>query len=667
MSSRVCLPPSPSWFGAHLAGWSAGGALFAYAANHLVVVLRPGSRRVVACLGGRARGPGGQQKVTALAFLAQPGAESLLATGAADGTLTLWDVLAGEALHTCRPAAAAVLALATAAGHPGLVYAGDKGGGLWRGSVAAGRAARAGPAGGPGPAIGAAALCDRGRALAAGRDDGSVLLVDTGSGAAVGRLGGHKGDVQSCAWHPDAEGLLLTSSRDRLVRAWRVERGAADPAGPREATLLFTLESPPVPAALAKRSWLTAAWAPRRLWPKGKLLALSSTEKGDLLEWTVAAGAESRFRRVGGRHTRPVFGIGFQPGGELLATFGMDRKVQFSRAGPGSCFGEAHWELDSLGAYPYCVDVNPAVPEVIAAGCGDKTIRVWSSDQAAEKDRLLWEGLRGKVHHVAWHPANPAVLAYATDEGEVGLIDAPKETVSTSARVHRGAVTSLGWCTRPDEEGSPERYLLSAGLDGKVFMYPGDQRWAKGGGGAMRELRVPLASTEGVTCCAWHDGAQVLVTGHARGSVAVSRFADSTWGAVLQEVCAVRHHAKLVLRVACEPLEAPGPLLASCSQDKTVAVYRLEGDADLALVSKDKNRQSASCLAWSPSARGRLAYGVSDRVHTVQVQVGGAGAATERRDVSHTRGIRGVAWDRKADGNLFTAAEDQSVRLTFVL
>ena len=70
-----------------------------------------------------------------------------------------------------------------------------------------------------------------------------------------------------------------------------------------------------------------------------------------------------------------------------------------------------------------------------------------------------------------------------------------------------------------------------------------------------------------------------------------------------------------------------------------------------------------------PRGRRRVAGPppICGQTFPVERSTRGAGAATERRDVSHTRGIRGVAWDRKADGNLFTAAEDQSVRLTFVL
>eukprot|EP00887_Chlorella_sp_A99_P005222 scaffold1.g5222.t1 len=222
---RVLLPPSPNWFGAHLADLAPAHGLYAYAGQNSVVLVDTSSYAVQAVL------PAHFQRVTALAFARLADGQLALVTGAADRMLRLWSVQARKCLRTLSKRPADASAIATAGGG-GTALVGDRTGGLFAWDLASTKAARLSGASrqgvgvtalAPGPSAASAGL------VAVGWADGWVTVVDWRRDAVVQRLRGHRGDVHSVRWaaFPSStaqqhRGPALLETASMLVPAPRV-------------------------------------------------------------------------------------------------------------------------------------------------------------------------------------------------------------------------------------------------------------------------------------------------------------------------------------------------------------------------------------------------------------------------------------------------------------
>jgi WD40 repeat protein len=140
---------------------------------------------------------GHQGSVTDLAFSVGPGGAGggvtspLLASAGADGTVRLWDVAAGRALHVLR-------------GHEGQVVA--------------------------------AAFSPDGKLLASGGFDGQIILWDVSTGKARARLRGNQVRIASLCFSPDG----------RVLASWQVSAKSPGPTG--DPTVLWDLTGRAGPA-----------------------------------------------------------------------------------------------------------------------------------------------------------------------------------------------------------------------------------------------------------------------------------------------------------------------------------------------------------------------------------------------------------------------------------
>ncbi|KAK9840649.1 hypothetical protein WJX81_006905 [Elliptochloris bilobata] len=108
----VLLPPSPNWYGAHIADWACDGSLYAFAARNVIVLVQPAAHACIAVLSSHT------SRVTVVAFV--PCAADVrdsalrLVSAAADCCVRVWDCRACKCLRAARglpaePSAAAVL------------------------------------------------------------------------------------------------------------------------------------------------------------------------------------------------------------------------------------------------------------------------------------------------------------------------------------------------------------------------------------------------------------------------------------------------------------------------------------------------------------------------------------------------------------------------------
>ena len=136
-----------------------------------------------------------------------------------------------------------------------------------------------------------------GNMLASGGDNGIFKLWDVATGASTATLSGHTGHVRSVAFSPDG-GIVASVSRDQTVRLWDVATGSN-----------------------TRTLWghtgnvNTVAFS-----PDGNMLASGASDHTIRL-WDVATGATITTLS---RHTDHVHSVAFSPDGNMLASGAKD-------------------------------------------------------------------------------------------------------------------------------------------------------------------------------------------------------------------------------------------------------------------------------------------------------------------------------------------------------
>ena len=194
--------------------------------------------------------------------------------------------------------------------------------------------------------------------------------------------------------------------------------------------------------------------------------------------------------------------------------------------------------VPTLGGYPYDMECCGMDPYRVAIALGDQTIRVWSTDSAKHPFQcsLLWKGLQAKVVCVRWHPLLEGKVAFAVDDGRVGLYDCLSEKYRILPGRHAGTIYQLAWWVgslagpgaveEPAASGQEAMgcVLFSCGKDGVILGREAVWGWGgtegQGEGGAVRLVPLLLRAA-----------ARQAGTGAGAGAVAkVSEFGVSPDG-----------------------------------------------------------------------------------------------------------------------------------------
>lgn len=344
-------------------------------ASGLVAAAEHGGAVTVFALGGAATQTrtlaAHRADATAVAF--SPDGE-LLATGARDGTLALWNPSSG---------------------------------------------AQVGKLGGHNAAILDLAFAPDGHLLASAAADGSVRLWSPTERTMVAGLAGHRAAVTSLAFAPDGA-MVYGAAADGSVRAWFVADGQPALAfdGHERGATFAAVTSPGLVVTAGAdghlRSWRLGG-ARALLAPAELTGAIAFSPDGAV----VAAGAVDhrvhRFRLETGQplpalagHTADVGGIAFSPDGALIATAGDDGSARLWRTADGQ-------PLSSLLGHKGPVEAVAFAPGgiIVATAGDDHTVRLWSS-QGGQTLGVLAEH-KDRVVDVAFSPDGKRLAAVGWD------------------------------------------------------------------------------------------------------------------------------------------------------------------------------------------------------------------------------------------------------------
>jgi WD40 repeat protein len=347
----------------------------------------------------------------------------LLATGAGDGAIRLWDLATGRLVRRFD-LGAMIVGSAVALSPDGKTLAapayGKKVGareevGLW--DAATGNELRRMET--PPDAVCAClAFSQDGKALAAGEwKSGKVRLWDAGTGKEVRAWKGHDGGVTLVAFSADGK-RLLTSAHDRTIRLWDAASGteAWSFTLPRRGDRGIDLDN--------YLNYFRCA----ALSPDGKVLAAASETTTRL--WDVTTGKELHVLKWESQHTY-VGAVAFSPDGKTLLTGSGDGRIHVWDIATGKMVRELPGRQGGIAGLYFTPDGKR-----IVSGGDDKTIRV--RDAATGKELHAFLGHQGQVASLAYSP-DGKLLATAGEDGTVRLWSETKEvrrlTVEWAAEV----------------------------------------------------------------------------------------------------------------------------------------------------------------------------------------------------------------------------------------
>ena len=328
---------------------------------------------------------------------------TLLASGASNGTISVWDVETGEKVETL-------------AGHGGIISLSFSPDGtllawssfgsssrvfLWdvetreRVEVLAGHTAT----------VHSIAFSPDGTLLAAGTGDGRVFLWDVAAGERVKSLVGHTDGVESLSFAPDGSRLASASS-DGAVKVWDIA------AGGRVKTLV------------EHTGWWIHAVS---FAPDGTLLIFDP--EGTVRVWDVETGEKVETR---GRFTEWSSSMTFAPDGSLIASASYNSAVKVWDVATGG-------RVKTLVGHTEWVSSVAFAPDgaLIASASYDGTVKVWDIPERTQPRpqtlvKISGDNQQGPPNEPL---ANPLVVEVRDQHG------APLQGVQVTFTVIRGTGT----------------------------------------------------------------------------------------------------------------------------------------------------------------------------------------------------------------------------------
>ena len=429
--------------------------------------------------------------------------------------------------------------------------------------------------------------------LAFGCRLGLVYVVNiNGRGRIIQKIRAHDEDIQGIDWcHesiPDVlkddlndefevkdddsscHNIFAVSSRDKSLSIWSLKTGSG----------LAKLKIPSFSTYRNDSPWITMKWLSQSLilvsgaqgelcqWDLSKITKKKSLDTHNMIKSDGSGGEE--FKVLHCEHQKNLYCMAVV-NEEMVLTCGYDRSLVCYR--PGHLDHRLVFNLPTFASRITCMVQNVQDPSVLALGCGDGQIRIWktNSNKSMYDYNSIWQKLnRCEILAMAWHPLKDNLLAFATDEGRIGLVDA----LSARPQVHfleyykhRSSVYNLIYGPSSSNE-STDFSLFSLG-DGLIMMHQ-----------EKRALNIEeiIAQTNGWqrkapsrSEIAFQSIGQKLVgLGCDDGTVEIF-----TWPN-LKIVCTLKSFQKLIQSLAWHPMDPH--YLAVASNEFDIHLWKLDQD-----------------------------------------------------------------------------------------
>ncbi len=334
-----------------------------------------------------------------------------------------------------------------------------------------------------------------GKTLASGSDDTTIRLWDVANGKFKKLLKGHNDGVSCVSFSPD--GTLISVSLDRTVRLWNMETGknvvlngddnrihtwnslALSPNGkilaagsslntirlwnltnrkiigdlPSKGVHINSMTFFPDSKILASGSsdkiiqlWNvesgeelavlsghTGAVTDVNLSHNGRTLVSSSTD-GTIRLWDMAGAQEKHVLK---EHEEPVFGLSFSPDGNTLATGSYDKTIRLWDIDTNQELFVLTGHTDAI----FCLNFSPD-GKTLVSGSWDNTIRVWDVKRGEEKDILT--GHTDFIKNLVFSQ-DGKTLASASYDNTIRIWDTANYKLKTVLTGHTDNVLGLGF------------------------------------------------------------------------------------------------------------------------------------------------------------------------------------------------------------------------------
>jgi WD40 repeat protein len=580
-----------------------------------------------------------------------------------DQTVKIWDVEAGQVIHTIKTSDD----IDAVVFHPDGTQLASAGKGriatLW--DAATGQAIRTYRE--HTDRVSDLAFTPNGKTLASSSHDGTIKLWDVAAGTPMRSLPDHhSGQCGAIAFSPDGKSLASAGGGERTVRVWDAATGK----------LIRTLENDIIPdgnrspspdvkpapdnavVSLAIQPWMPVAFS-----PDGQTLA-SGAEDGTIRFWAVADWRARSFRDS--YNLAPILSLRFTPNGRVLATAShTSQAVTLWDAQTGFRLGAIKGHNRVVTDIAFSPDGS-----TLASASGDHTVKLWDTtrDQEArtlraravvkdlafgpdgsylisagqDRTATLWDLATGQaVRTFQGHTGRIASVAIsrdgrraasAGDDQSIRIWDVATGKEIRALRGHAGTVSDVAF--------SPDGKTLASGSGDRTVKF-----WDVDSG---REIKTLLGHHFRVVALSFSPDGKTLASADEGTSFIL--FWDITSGRQLQPIMAHRDG------ISAMALSPDGRHLATAGHDHLLKVWdratgqlvhTLEGHASIVFG-----------LAFSPDGR-RLASASADRTVRIWDPIFGQELLVLR---GHTGLVYTVAFS--PDGNrLASGSSDRTVKL----